>query len=213
MERFRRSCCRLLSLLLNATLVYFETIAAPISWEGVGMQMFTFYTEDSNLFATAVCALVALCQVVCLFTDKPLPFWVKRLKFVATTCLTMTFLTVVFILAPYYGEGGYYVMLLTSSMLYHHFLNPLLAIASFVLFEREPRLSGWNVPLTLVPTVGYGAVVLWANLTYRMDGPYPFMRVYDQTVQESVFWFCVVLGSNLSYAWLLWRLGGNKKKR
>ena len=44
----------------------------------------------------------------------------------------MTLLTVIFMLGPMYEDGnGWYIMLCTSSMLYHHLLNPLAAILSF----------------------------------------------------------------------------------
>ena len=46
----------------------------------------------------------------------------------------MTLLTVIFVLGPMYEDGnGWYIMLCTSSMLYHHLLNPLAAILSFTL--------------------------------------------------------------------------------
>ena len=148
-----------------------------------------------------------------LFTGLELPRWVKQLKFWSTSCLTMTFLTVVFILAPMYEDGnGWYIMLFTGSMLYHHFLNPVVAMVSFLLFEREPRLPLASVPLALVPTIVYGVYDLWGNITGRIDGPYPFMRVYDQTIQESLMWFAIILGTNLLYAFVLWWLGGNGKK-
>ena len=66
--------------------------------------------------------------------------------------------------------------------------------------------------LALVPTVLYGVYDLWGNLTGRIDGPYPFMRVYDQTLPKSLMWFVVILGTNLLYALLLWWLGGNGRK-
>ena len=78
-------------------------------------------------------------------------------------------------------------------MLYHHFLNPVVAMVSFLLFEREPRLPLASVPLALVPTIVYGVYDLWGNITGRIDGPYPFMRVYDQTIQESLMWFAIIL--------------------
>lgn len=214
MKKVWSVCCKVISLLLNLLLVYMETIAAPMSWEGVGMQMFTFYTELSNLFSTAVCALVALAQLVCIFTGRDLPLWIKRLKFVATCCLTMTLLTVVFILAPYYEDGnGWYIMLFTGSMLYHHFLNPIVAFLSYVLFERRPLLRGRDVFLAWIPTLLYGGVTVWANIVGKLDGPYPFLRVYENGLQMSIVWAVAVLGSNLIYAWLLWKLGGGSGKR
>lgn len=125
MKKFLDTCRRLLSIALNLFVLCAEPIALPLSWEMGQAQIFTFYTEDSNIFAAAVCTLVALWQLRCIFTGGELPRWLKRLKFMATSCLLLTFLTVVFVLAPMNGEGGLYMLLCTSSMLYHHLLNPM----------------------------------------------------------------------------------------
>ena len=176
-------------------------------------QIFTFYTEDSNIFAAVVCAMVAVCQLWCIFTGGELPRWLKRLKFISTSCLAMTLLTVVIILAPMYEDGnGWYIMLFTGSMLYHHFLNPVLAILSLVLFERLPRMPLRQVWWALVPTILYGLYDLHGNITGAIDGPYPFMRIYDQTIQETLMWFTIIFVTNLLYAFLLWWLGGNGRK-
>ncbi len=203
-----------LSILLNLFIVRWEPVAIWMTWEAVDSQTFTFYTENSNVFAFFVCLLVAVCQVGCLFTGRRLPRWVKALKFIATCCLTMTFLTVVFVLGPYYSDQGGVVFLLTeNSMLYHHLLNPLCAFVSFVLLEREPRLSARCIPLALVPTVLYGTLALWANYKRLITGPYPFLMVYNQTLRQTVLWCVVILAMNLFYAWLVWRLGGNQCKK
>ena len=205
-------CRRVLSILLNLAVVWMEPTAARLSWEAVGTQMFTFYTENSNFFTAGVCLLMALFQLKALLTGREIPLWVKRLKFIATCCLTMTFLTVVFVLGPMYEDGnGWYIMLCTSSMLYHHLLNPLAAIFSFVLLERTPRLPRSTVKWALLPTVLYGGIILWLNIQRVVDGPYPFMKVYDQSVQASVLWCIAILLMNYFYAWLLWKLNGGKK--
>lgn len=203
-----------LSILLNLCIVRWEPVAIRMTWEAVGTQTFTFYTENSNVFAFFVCLVVVVCQLVCLFTGRQLPRWVKALKFIAACCLTMTFLTVVFVLAPYYPEQGGVVFLLTeSSMLYHHLLNPLCAFVSFVFLEREPKLPAWCIPLALVPTVLYGSVALWANYNRLLVGPYPFLMVYEQTLPQTVLWCAAILVMNLFYAWLVWRLGGNCRRK
>ena len=107
MRKFLDTCRRLLSIALNLFVLCAEPIALPLSWEMGQAQIFTFYTEDSNIFAAVVCAMVAVCQLWCIFTGGELPRWLKRLKFMATSCLLLTFLTVVFVLAPMNGEGGY----------------------------------------------------------------------------------------------------------
>ena len=205
---------KLASAAMNFLIVYFETIAVPMSWAMGGTIMFTMYTELSNIFNGAVCLLVGLWQLGCIFTGRELPLWLKRLKFISTSCLAMTFLTVVIILAPMYEDGnGWYIMLCTSSMLYHHLLNPLAAIFSFVLLERTPRLPRSTVKWALLPTVLYGGIILWLNIQRVVDGPYPFMKVYDQSVQASVLWCIAILLMNYFYAWLLWKLNGGKKEK
>lgn len=214
MKKFADTVRRLLSIALNLFIVWAEPIALPMSWDWGKEQMFIFYTEDSNILSACICAMVAVGQLVCIFTGRELPRWLHTLKYIATCCLTMTFLTVVFVLGPYCADQGGVVFLLTeSSMLYHHLLNPLCAFVSFVLLEREPKLPARCVPLALVPTMLYGSVALWANYQRLITGPYPFLLVYQQTTRQTVLWCAAILAMNLLYAWLVWRLGGNCRKK
>ena len=214
MKKFADTARRLLSIALNLFIVWAEPIALPMSWDWGKEQMFIFYTEDSNILSACICAMVAVGQLVCIFTGRELPRWLHTLKYIATCCLTMTFLTVVFVLGPYCADQGGVVFLLTeSSMLYHHLLNPLCAFVSFVLLEREPKLPARCVPLALVPTMLYGSVALWANYQRLITGPYPFLLVYQQTTRQTVLWCAAILAMNLLYAWLVWRLGGNCRKK
>ena len=204
---------RVLSILLNLAVVRMEPIAIRMSWEAVGEQSLTFYTENSNLFSAAVCLLVAVCQLWALLSGRALPRWVKRLKFIAACCLTLTFLTVVFVLAPCYPDEGGVVFLLTeSSMLYHHLLNPMAALLSYLLLEREPHLPRSDVRWALLPTLAYAAVILPLNILRVIVGPYPFFEVYHQPVYVSILWAVGLLGVNYLYAWLLWRLGGGRPR-
>ena len=97
---------KLTSAAMNFLIVYFETIAVPMSWAMGGTIMFTMYTELSNIFNGAVCLLVGLWQLGCIFTGRELPLWLKRLKFISTSCLAMTLLTVVIILAREFAVSG-----------------------------------------------------------------------------------------------------------
>ena len=66
---------------------------------------------------------------------------------------------------------------------------------------------------TLVPTAIYGSIALWANYQRLWTGPYPFLLVYEQTPRQTVLWCAAILAMNLLYAWLVWRLGGNCRKK
>lgn len=204
---------KLASAAMNFLIVYFETIAVPMSWAMGGTIMFTMYTELSNIFNGAVCLLVGLWQLGCIFTGRELPLWLKRLKYIATSCLLLTLLTVIFVLAPAWGPDGLYVGLCTGSMLYHHLLNPLAALASLLLLERSPRLPRSTVRWALLPTVIYGAVLIGLNILGAVDGPYFFLQVRHQSALSSVLWCSAILALDYSCAWLLWKLGGNRKKK
>ncbi len=198
---------KILSILANLAIFLMELRAIPLSWSGVHEQMFIFYTELSNLFAMAVCLVVAACQLVALVTGREMPRSVRTLKFVVTSCLMLTFLTVVFVLAPMYGPDGHYVMLLTSSMLYNHFINPVVAFFSFTLLERAPALPRSTVKCAMIPTLLYGSVVLTANIARLYKGPYPFLYVYEQPIWVSCLWMVVILGANYLIAWGVWKCG------
>ena len=199
-----------LSILANLASVGMELRAIPLSWDGVHAQMFLFYTELSNLFAMGVCFVTALCQLRALLTGGEMPAWVRTLKYTVTCCLMLTFLTVVFVLAPMYGPDGHYVMLLTSSMLYNHFLNPVTALRSFVLLERAPALPRRAVGRAMIPTLVYGGIMLAANVAKVYKGPYPFLYVYEQPLWTSCMWVVVILGGALLIAWAVWKLGGGR---
>ena len=201
---------KFLSILANLAIVGMELRAIPLSWDGVHAQMFLFYTELSNLFAMGVCFVTALCQLRALLTGGEMPAWVRTLKYTVTCCLMLTFLTVVFVLAPMYGPDGHYVMLLTSSMLYNHFLNPVTALLSFVLLERVPALPRRAVGRAMIPTLIYGGIMLVANVAKVYKGPYPFLYVYEQPLWTSCMWVVVILGGALLIAWAVWKLGGGR---
>ena len=190
-----------LSILANLAIVWMELKAIPLSWSGVHAQMFLFYTELSNLFAMGVCFAVALCQLGALLAGREMPAWARTLKYT----------TVVFVLAPMYGPDGHYVMLLTSSMLYNHFLNPVAAFLSFVLLERAPALPRRAVGCAMIPTLVYGGIMLAANVAKVYKGPYPFFYVYEQPLWVSGMWMVVILGGAVLIAWAVWKLGGGRR--
>ncbi len=205
---------KILSIFLNLLIIYWEIFyALPDSWLGVQEQMFTFYTENSNIFAMGACLLMAIAQLVALFTGREVPRWIKMYKYMASCCLMLTFLTVVFLLAPIYGPDGHYVMLLTGSMLYHHFLNPVVCFFSFVFLERAPALPRKAPRYALLPTLAYGAPVLALSIAGIMHGPYFFFYVYEQPLWQSALWFVLIFGGNYLIALAIWRLNGGKRVR
>ena len=182
-----------LSILANLAVVWMELKAIPLSWSGVHEQMFLFYTELSNLFAMGVCLAVALCQLRALLAGGEMPAWARTLKYTVTCCLMLTFLTVVFVLAPMYGPDA------------------VTAFLSFVLLERAPALPRRAIGCAMAPTLIYGGVMLAANVARVYKGPYPFFYVYEQPLWVSGMWVVVILGGALLIAWMVWKLGGGRR--
>ena len=102
--------------------------------------------------------------------------------------LIMTFLVTLLILVPM--GAGFKRMMLTSSGLYHHALCPVLSTASYLLWEEHA--SVWFVPVIL--TFAYGMSMLYLNGKGKVDGPYPFFRVRQQSALETVLWMAVLTG-------------------
>ena len=92
-------------------------------------------------------------------------------------------------------------------------LESSFAFVSFVFLEREPRLSGRNVFCALIPTLLYGSIAVYANVRRWIAGPYPFLLVYEQSIRQSAEWLVAIVCMNLFYAWLVWKAGGNGKKK
>ena len=163
---------KLASAALNFLIVYFETIALPHEL-GAGRHHHVHHVHRAvqHLQRRGLPAGGAVAAGL-RFHWAELPLWLKRLKFISTSCLAMTFLTVVIILAPMYEDGnGWYIMLFTGSMLYHHFPQPGAGHPVAGALRASPRLSLGQVWWALVPTVLYGLYDLHGNITGTIDGP------------------------------------------
>ena len=199
LRRLRLACLGNLLLLLSGV------IGVLLSWQRSGWQMLTFYTEDSNILSLFAALLMSYFLLRQLRTGKRLPKWISYLKFMSTCGLTLTFLVVVTILAPTMGGGvsGYRMMLLEGSMLFNHLLSPLLALMTFLLLDPGSLSSGRSVPLAILPTLIYAAITLTLNITRQLEGPYPFLRVYQQAWWMSALWCLLILGGAAVIATLL----------
>ena len=195
------------ALACNLLIVAMELAGAVLSWRRNGPGMFVFYTEDSNLLALFACAAYAVCLLRAGSRGKPVPVWASVLKYTAASCLTLTFLVVVCVLAPQYGfPQGYAVMLFRDSMLFTHFLCPVLAVLSFLLLDPDGGPGRGALRWAAVPTVVYAAVTIVLNLCGVLRGPYPFLLVYEQPWWASVLWGAGIVGGAALLALLLARL-------
>lgn len=183
------------ALAVNLLIVILEILAFSRSLPVYGMRIFVYYTEDSNLLSLIASIVFAVSAGLALRNGKDsVPASVRTLRYVATCCLTVTFLTVTFVFAPMIGKGGIRMMLLSGAMLFTHLLCPVTAVLSFLLLEHCPVLMKKTARIALIPTVLYAIVAVLLNILRVWKGPYMFLLVYEQPVWASVLWGIVILG-------------------
>lgn len=187
-----------LALIFNI-LATIASVAGFVLFFKAGGNLFMFYTEDSNLLA----GIVSLIFVIYLLKYKDvnnLPTWLLILRYVTVTCLTLTFLVVVFVLVPTMSLNildGLKHLLFSDSMLFHHFLCPVLSTISFIFFEGDRRLNKKKtIYFALIPTFIYGLIMIVLNILKVVVGPYPFLMVYRQAWYMSIIWIIVILGGD-----------------
>ena len=193
-KRFAAAVC------IHAALFILECIAF---WPYPIPRELVYYTQLSNLLELLVSAVFVTDGILRLRKGETRPHTrVRVLSYAAVCMLTITLLIVIFVLSPMAREkGGLRFLMLSEGMLYMHFLCPVLALVSFLLFERTPVLTNKHLLLALLPTLLYAAVTITLNALRVMHGPYPFLYVHEQPFYMSCVWFIVVVGGALLITW------------
>ena len=156
----------ILSLISNAVILLGTLVSLVLIFSKGGegnmkvsrFRCFVYFTVDSNVFAMIVSGIVLFFNVRSLAAGGALdmPNWALALKLVAAVAVTLTFLVTATMLAPFAKEG--YFSLFKGTSFFMHFLTPVLAALSFVLFEAGTKLSLIMILPALIPTVIYAIV-------------------------------------------------------
>lgn len=196
---------KITKLILNIIIVILEIIGFVLIFNQLKFGFFIYYTQCSNLLL-----LITSCMLIYglikelkgekLKIDSKLIKVFEILRYTACLSVFVTILVVLTVLGPIYPEG-YYGILIKGSMLYHHLLCPVLAIVSFILFEKY-KFDSIDVIRSLYFTVLYSIVLLTLNIAKVVDGPYPFLKVYNQPVITSVLYFVGIIGGALLLSYL-----------
>lgn len=184
---------QIVAIIINLAIIVLEILGTIKSVQEQGLNVIRFYTENSNYLALA--AAIFFVVFMLLKTKgkiKAIPKWVSYLKLMATSCVMLTLIVVIAILGPM--AGGYKILLFAGSMLYHHFLCPLLCLFSFILFEEHTAFNKKSALIAFVPTMIYALIIIILNIFKVIEGPYPFLMVYNQPIYMSAIWFVVILG-------------------
>jgi hypothetical protein len=182
------------ALLCNIIIFVLEIIGLVISLHKDGKISLSYYTNDSNLLMLLGSGLYILYSV-----KGNIPKWLKHFKYICVTALTITIVTVIFVLAPMYNFN-YGWILFKDQMLLYHTLCPILAIWSFIKYEDYKYK---DVMPPILYTLIYAVILIALNLYNIVDGPYPFLRVNSQSTISSIIWLCILTGANYLLAHLL----------
>ena len=189
------------AFILNLIIFILELIGLIMTFVNDKRLAIEFYTNDSNIIMLICSGLYIVYYVL----KKEIPKWLQTFRFICTSALAVTFIVVVLVLAPMY-DFSYGWMLFYKQLIIYHTLGPILSIVSFIFFEKYH--SNKVLP-AITYTFVYGIIMIILNIFKIVDGPYPFLRVYEQSATMSVLWFFIILGVNYVISYSLLKL--NKK--
>ncbi len=141
------------------------------------------YTEDSNLFAL----IVAIIYFSYLYKERKIPKYLSVLRLISAVSLTLTFSVVVFFLLPITNFNIGFMF--GNANFFFHLACPLLMVYMFPFVDKKSKFNIKNLLMSNVPTLLYGTILIILNILRKVDGPYPFLQVYKNTILESVLWF------------------------
>lgn len=146
----------------------FKFMSGPeIVLEATKLQMFSFFTVDSNLFLGIVALLSAYYEVKFLKKEiKDIPKIIYILKLMATTAVGLTFLVVFAYLGPITEYG--IISMIVNSNLFFHLIIPVLSMITFMFFEKTNKLTFKDSFYGLVPMLLY-AVYYLTNIIIHME--------------------------------------------
>ena len=158
---------------INALIVLFEFIGLSRSLKERKIQFVYYYTQISNLIATASAILLLIFGL-----KKP----VEVLRLTSTAMLLMTFAVTAFILVPL--GGGLKDLMFKGNGFIHHLLCPVLSVISYMFAENRVSFVWTIVPVVI--TLIYGITMVCLNAKGIADGPYPFFKVKKYGIKKTV---------------------------
>ena len=189
---------------VNIVIVVLETIALIHDCYAFGISLFEWYTVDSNVLQLIVSVFVVLFCI----RDRALPSVLTTLHFISAVGLTVTFLIAAFVLAP---EGGIAYYFIENVAPINHFIGPLLSVISLLFLEVVPKLPVRIIVWPAAISLCYGVICLILNWVRILDGPYFFLKVYEQPVGTIVLWFGIIAMLCFGLAFLYYRIKWRKK--
>ena len=191
---------QLIGLGLNLLIIVLEVIGLMMTFMNNGVNSFLYYTVDSNIL------LLISSIVLCYFyinhinnkQDKKCKIF-SVFRYISVLSVLVTFFVVITILSPQYG---FVKLLFTDEFLPLHLLCPAFAGISFIFFEKY-KYTNMDTFRSLYYTFIYAIVLIIFNLLKIVDGPYPFLQIYNQSIIASILWFIAIVGGAACFSLII----------
>lgn len=177
-----------LPIITNILLVLLETIGLIITYIVNKKIPIEYYTELSNIFSL----IITIIYLYYLFNNKKITKLIQLLKYTSVLCLTITFIIVIFVLAPM-DNFNYKWFLFNGDFIFYHFLCPILSFISFMFIEKYDKFTFKDNIRSLYPTFIYSIVLVILNIIGLITGPYPFLEVRNNSIITSLIWFIILI--------------------
>lgn len=204
----------LFAIIAMMTGFYFMGDKTALSLEGYSA--FQFFTFDSNLLA-GIISLIYSIYLILLLKGKidEIPKVIHIVKYLATVAVSLTMVTVVFYLAPFASSS--YFILFTNSNLFFHLISPLLAIITFIWFDKYMKMGKKVCLLSALPTVFYGIYYYIVVLTHMENGvvdvKYDWYTFAQGGVASIIISTLVMIFVTISLGWIIYLFNKMFNKR
>ena len=211
-----------LSLILNIIIVILTIFASFLMFTGIKIThgaepilettkigMFKFFTVDSNIFI----GIIALIFVIKEITSKEITKTMYKLKLMATTAVSLTFIIVFTYLGPISKDG--IISLLQNSNIFFHLVIPVLSIITFTLFERTNKLKFKDSLYGIIPTIIYAVLYLINILIHMENGKvspvYDWYWFVQNGVKTAIIVAPMIIIISYIISLILWKLNRKEK--
>lgn len=206
---------------LNICIVLLEVLANL--WMTSGIQIFAktevlsasklamlkYFTVDSNILMGVAALIYAICcrQVLSKKRDS-IPLWVSSLQLLSVVSVTLTFMVTVFFLAPTAPYN--WILLFADSNFLLHLLNPILAIITFVGFEKRDDLNFYHTFIGIVPMLIYAVFYIIATVTHAPGGVieygYDWYGFFIGGLKSGFIVVPIIIAITYLFSFVLWKL-------
>ncbi len=210
---------KIISLVLNLVIVVATTyimikcIAFGFTFGTIeyknGIEFLRYFTNLSSILAAVVALFLFIYNIIHFKDDKPLPRWASLVALGASTGVALTFITVVFFLAPTSAiQNGNYWLMFSNEMIFTHALTPIMSCVVFVFLSKHERLTFKDAFFGVIPMGVYAVFYI----TFYFTKVWP--DFYGFTFGGKNWLIVVVLPIMISVTYLIsWLLSLTTKRR